>query len=161
MISLQNGITSDLTESSSRRTLMIVVTGFVVVVVIGGVYGFLRWREITENREALQTMRDLSVEQLIERCGAPASDEYKYELGYVDGQFRNVPTLRILKYRGGGDWIRLRFKQRGDHQWHLSFFDSPAVGVQADAENAYIAVPQFPCIIPPDRFRIPKLFQQP
>ena len=158
---LHDGVASELAEGSSRRILKIIAAGLAAVVAVGGTYGFYRWREIRQARQGLQIVRELTPAQLIERCGAPEVDETTYVHMLIQSGVQKLPTGRVLTYRRDGLSTRLGFVPGTDHQWHLQSLDSPEVGVKADAENAYIAVAQFPCIKPPARSRIAKLFQQP
>jgi hypothetical protein len=154
---LQDGFASQLAETSSRRTLKIVAAGLAAVVAVGGAYGFLRWREIREARQGLQIMRELTPDQLIERCGTPEADETTYVHVLIQSGVQKLPTGRVLTYRRDGLSTRLSFVPGADHQWHLQFFDSPVLGVKADAENAYMAVAQLPCMKRADRFLVQKL----
>ena len=154
---LQDGVASELAVGSSRRTLKIVGAGLAAAVAVGGIYGFLRWREIREAGQGLQIVRELTPDQLIGRCGTPESDETTYIHVLMQSGVQKLPMGRVLTYRRDGLSTRLRFVSGTDHQWHLQSFDSPEVGVQADTENAYIAVVQFPCIKPPARSRIARL----
>jgi hypothetical protein len=156
---LQDGVASQLAESSDRRTLKILAAGLAAVVVVGGTYGFLRWREIREARQGLQIMRELTPDQLIERCGTPEADETTYVHMLIQSGVQKLPTRRVLTYRRDGLSTRLSFVPGADHQWHLQSFDSPEIEVKADAENAHIAVAQLPCMKPADRFLVPKLFK--
>ena len=151
MIMLQDGIDSNLTVRSTRHTLMRFVYGFAAVFLICASYGFARWREIREAREDSRIMREITPDQLIERCGKPQADETNSVPVLLDSGPRMLPFERTLRYRVTDGMVRLSFISGNDHRWHLQFFDSPTVAVRADAENAYIAVPQFPCMrLPPE-----------
>jgi hypothetical protein len=145
---LQDAVLPDSRAASPRRAFVILAFGLAGVLLICGVYGYLRWREIRAAREGLQLMRQLTVDQLIVRCGMPQADEFSYSTGIVDGEFRSVPTGRTIMYRYGSDWNRLTFAPQRDGQWHLRFYASPIIGVPADAENAYLAVADMPCMRP-------------
>lgn len=115
--------------------------GIVGVATVSGVVAFYHWGKVTEAAQGRQVLSELTPETLIASCGQPMSDEITYLPARMDGHDYRVPVSRDVKYKTQGAWAKLSFGLNDDKLWHLKFFASPSVGVEAGADNAYIAIP--------------------
>ena len=122
------------------------------------------WHEGAQKKKALNALRELTPERLIANCGQPSSDSEPslMRLQVAPNANTETPTHtaeksvslnRLIEYKGRNApfWVQLEFTREIDSrwqytQWHFTHFASPIVGVNSSDENAYIAVPVFPCI---------------
>lgn len=131
------------------------VTAFLIVVTIH------LWRDEARKTQGLKALRELTPETLIAKCGQPTSDTEPLVLHLkVDsdtatnpGQSKEVSLRRLIEYKKANFpyWVKLQFTREigkgwQPTQWQFAHFASPRVGVSPSAENAYIAIPEFPCI---------------
>jgi hypothetical protein len=118
--------------------------GFAAVLIVVSIH---LWRDRESKKQGLEVLRTMTPERLIANCGRPTSDTGNF---IVQG----IPFARSIEYRGAKSpyWVRFDFVRDSDRQWHLNFFASTAVGVSPSDNNAYIAVPVFPCMATKDRY---------
>lgn len=111
---LQDEVPSDRRDSSLRRTVATLASGLASVLLISGLLVSPMARDSQGSR---RTAGDAATHRgrIDPEMWPPESDEFTYGLGIVDGNFRDVPTARTIKYRGGGAWIRLTLAQEKDH----------------------------------------------
>ena len=122
--------------------------------------------ERTKEQEDLKTLREITPERLITNCGQPSSDTESIVLdakaGVVavdvagvstESSDKRVALARLIEYKQpqSHDWVKLEFVRDVDNQlrptqWQLTHFASPSVGVNPSDQNAYIAIPVFPCM---------------
>jgi hypothetical protein len=124
----------------------ILALGVAGVAAVAGAALFYHWQKVSEAARGHQILAELTPETLIVSCGQPESDEITYLPARGDGNDYRMPMSREIKYKTRSGWTKLSFGRGDDKLWHLRFFASPSAGVEAGAENAYIAIPFLPCL---------------
>ena len=127
------------------NALRIVVLGFLGITAVLIAVSIYVWRDKTREKEGLRVLREMTPESLIAKCGEPNSNT-----GIHDHHGESYS--RTIQYKGTNFpyWVRLEFIRDTDSRWHLTHFASPSVGVSPANDNAYIAIPVFPCMASKD-----------
>ncbi len=129
------------TGGGDTNTLRIVGLGLLGITALLILVSAQHLRQESEKRNGLRVLREMTPESLITNCGQPTSDEERAVV-------QNIAFVRTIEYKRVNFpyWVKLEFTRDTDRHWHLSQFASPAVGVSPSDDNAYIAIPQFPCM---------------
>jgi hypothetical protein len=127
------------------NALRIVGFGSVAITVVLIVVTVHLWRDEAQKKQGLKVLREMTPESLIANCGRPTSDSD------LTAPHQGWALTRVITYKTAAHpWVKLEFIHDGGKSWRLSHFASPAVGVSPADENAYIAIPEFPCIANPN-----------
>ncbi|MCU1240574.1 MAG: hypothetical protein JWO71_1300 [Candidatus Acidoferrum typicum] len=145
-------------------TLRITVFGLLAVAAVLAVVTIHLWREGARKKEGLNALREMTPDRLIANCGQPSSDKESMSIALdmktgtvtvTDGSAKSagLASARSIEYRPPQSpyWVKFEFARDISNQlqpirWHLTHFASPSVGVSPSDENAYIAIPVFPCM---------------
>jgi hypothetical protein len=120
--------------------------GIAATAVFGALVAVHQWQAKLETTEGRRVLRELTPGMLISACGPPESDETAYVNAFMNNGVTRIAVSREIKYETEHGWAKLSFRNVPDKSWRLIFFASPEVGVDAAAENAYIALPYLPCL---------------
>jgi hypothetical protein len=125
----------------AMNTLRIVGFGILGVAAVLIVATIHLWREGESKKGGLKVLKEMTPERLIADCGHPTSDT-------EDFVHQGWAFTRSIEYRGTKSpyWVKLDFVRGSDKLWHLTHFASAEVGVSPSDDNAYIAIPVFPCM---------------
>ena len=122
------------------NTLRIIALGLAAVTAAVTLASVQIWRDRERKARFMKVLRGMTPETLIANCGQPTSDT---DLTTPSGwALTRAITYRTPEY----PWVKLEFTRDPWSPWRLSHFSSPTVGVSSADENAYIAIPEFPCM---------------
>jgi hypothetical protein len=156
-------------------TLRIVVLGLLGVAAASTLVTIHLWRESIKKKEDLNALREMTPERLIANCGQPSSDTEPIVLvldtktgtatvsrASAESPDKGMAIGRLIEYKRQQNpyWVKFDFTRDIDKQlrptrWRLTHFASPEVGVSPSDENAYIAIPIFPCMTKNAKYSFP------
>ncbi len=125
------------------NTLRIVGLGLLAVAAILIAVTIHVQRDHARKMQGLKILREMTPETLIANCGRPTSDT-----DALLGPRAGWALTRVIKYKTEKDpyWVNLEFRRERNEPWRLSHFSASTVGVSPSDDNAYIAIPVFPCM---------------
>jgi hypothetical protein len=123
------------------NTLRIAILGLVAITAALIVATISVRRDEMRKKQGLKSLREMTPESLIANCGEPTSDT-DLRAPHPGWALTRVVTYKTAEY----PWVKLEFIRNPGKPWRLSHFSSPTVGVAPADENAYIAIPEFPCM---------------